>query len=643
MNDFPSIFQNVVYTRTYARWDYDHQRREFYPESVSRYLGFLWTDVIMPRIESGMIAEPFWRQLMSDAEQQMLNLGSMGSMRAFWSAGKALREENACAYNCAYLLIEIQTLKDFAEVLYLLMCGCGVSYSCERQFITKLPTIPKLVADDFTIIFADSKYGWAEGFYKLLQTLAKGYIPKCDFSKLRPAGTILKTYGGRSSGPEPLKELVVFTINLFKAFQGNKLTSDAVSDLCCKIADIVVVGGARRSATLALSNPSDRRMAEYKKGEYWHEHGYRAMVNVSSCYTDKPGVLPFLDDVKHLIESRSGERGFINRDALIQQLELLGRPVHPGVGVNPCAEIILQPKQFCNLSEVVVRHGDTVYDLEAKVKTAVVLGFLQSTLTNFNFISTKWATNCIDDRILGLSLTGIRDHEILRFASEESATILRHLRGVAHEFEARLAQDFGIPPAKAITCVKPSGTVSKLVDSASGLHVRYAKYYIQRIRMTVNDPLAKLLIAQGVPWSPENGETVETCRTIVFSFPIKAPEGAVVKADVTAIGQLEYWKMLKVCWCDHNPSCTIYVKEHEWVSVAAWVYENFDILSGVSFLPDDNNYSQAPYEELSEEEYETMLAALPNVDLSALSDYEKEDYTTGSHESACTGGACELV
>lgn len=642
MSIFPTIFQEVVYTRTYARWDYDVSRREFWPESTNRYISFLRTDIIDKRLSNQTDRELMYN-LLSIAENQLLNLGSVGSMRAFWSAGKALRDENACAYNCAATTIEISTLKDFAEILYLLMCGCGVSYSCERQFISKLPIIPTLQSDDRVIIFEDSKYGWADGYYSLLKNLSKGYIPRYDLSKLRPAGTILKTFGGRSSGPEPLRELIQFTIRLFKSIQGNKFTSDEVSDLVCKIADIVVVGGARRSATLAHSNPSDRRMAEYKKGEYWHEHKYRAMVNVSSVYTDKPSILPFLDDLKHLIESKSGERGFINRQALIDQLVKLGRPVTLATLVNPCAEIILQSKQFCNLSEGIVRANDSINDLIEKVKAAVTLGFLQSLLTDFNFISSKWKTNCEADRILGVSLTGLRDHHILREVSSASREILSTLRIVAHEHEDKLAALFGILPALAITCVKPSGTVSKLVDSASGLHVRYSKFYIQRIRMTVSDPLCTLLIKQGVPWSPENGETITNARTIVFSFPIKSPEGSVTKHDVTALDQLEYWKMIKECWCDHNPSCTIYVKDHEWIQVGAWVYENFDILSGVSFLPDDNNYSQAPYEEITEEEYDSMLLSMPEVDLTVLNEFEKEDYTTGSQEYACAGGACELI
>lgn len=912
--------------------------------------------------------------------------------------------------NCAYTTIE--HYKDFAEILYLLMCGCGVSYSAERQFICKLRPIPMLEKSDKVVVFRDSKKGWAKGYYEFISHLLKGSIPKYDLSKIRKKGMILKTFGGRSSGPEPLRDLLIFTTRLFDRTQGGKLTSEDVSDLVCKIADIVVVGGARRSATLALTNPSDRRMAEYKKGDYFKDHKYRSMVNVSSCYTDakKPGVLPFLEDFTHLIESKSGERGFVNRVALNKSMETLGRPHSEGVGVNPCGEIILRPKGFCNLSEIIVRDGDTLDILKRKAKLATVLGFLQSLLNDFNFISSKWKQNCIEDRILGLSLTGLRDHAVLGVTGDEAEGWLDAMYYEAHTIESRLAKLFGIEPAKAITCVKPSGcrpaealvttqegiftleellckfnnpssnwadvegitavdagaitktyingkartnviklefgmelestpnhqwwvegkgfirtdsiqegdvirvkvggyctledakliglnpkaincredasdvrqpstmspdlawllgylwgdgamspgryrirftdevtenlekvksilkkvfgieakycpasegrkcfsldvankilwhwlikndvwkyyaegidviprvvrcsstesiisfiagmidadgwskggklvftthekmfgnhfqqvalavglafgrshntkgdsfaktksmylmhllqystkealellkkhcikanqpliaenerknnyrvlgkvkgcepgrvvstfdveteshwfyagafeshnTVSQLMNSASGLHVRYAKQYIRRMRIAANDPLAKLLIAQGMDFSPENGETYENARTYVFSFPIEAPHSSVVKADVTAVQQLDYWKMLKTSWCDHNPSCTVYVRDNEWVEVASWVYANFDILGGISFLPDDNSYDQAPYEEITHEEYISALEGFPIIDLTKLSDYEKEDYTTGAQEAACSGGNCEL-
>ncbi len=900
MSNFDTIFQNVVYTRTYARWLPEVQRREYWPEGVDRYIGFLKEEIVLKR---GLPPESlrYVLDLLEEAKQEMLVLGVVGSMRALWTAGKALTLENACAYNCAYTTIE--HFKDFAEILYLLMCGCGVSYSAERQFITKLSTIPELQEDDRTIVFEDSKHGWAEGYYKFLSHLSKGYIPKYDLSKIRKKGMILKTFGGRcltgdtlvykdrkksteensitlkqlydiqqrekggkyrgrfakiclrsmneeygffyrnqlvevidngmrevveittkkgykikatlnhrfmdsdkkwkevshfivgekiavngenktstcvdcgvaisrraerckscsdlhqqkadcsgttargrkacldsrldyceicgkysgkfevhhidgnptnnhpsnhlnacptchkgihanedtygnpyshkylsfdtiesivkkgveqvydlsmqapdhnfvangfishnSSGPEPLRDLLNFTVRLFKNAQGNKLTSEEVSDLVCKIADIVVVGGARRSATLALTNPSDRRMAEYKKGDYFREHSHRSMVNVSSCYTDikRPGVLLFLEDMTHLIESKSGERGFVNRAALNNTLERLGRPMSDGTGVNPCGEIILRPKGFCNLSEIIVREGDSLDILKRKARLATVLGFLQSMLTDFKFISPKWKQNCIEDRILGLSLTGLRDHEVLGVAGYTAEGWLDSMYYEAHAIERTLAAMFGVEPAKAITCVKPSGTVSQLVNSASGLHVRYSKEYIRRIRMAVNDPLAKLLIAQGMEFSPENGETYENARTYVFSFPIKAPSSSKVKAEVSALQQLEYWKMLKVAWCDHNPSCTVYVRDHEWVAVAAWVYENFDILGGISFLPDENIYEQAPYEEITSDEYILRLSKFPAIDLTMLSDFEAEDYTTGAQEAACSGGNCEL-
>ena len=638
---FETIFQSLVYTRTYARWIQKQQRREYWPEGVARYIGFLREEIVLKR---GLPEEAlnYVLGLLKEAEEEMLALGVVGSMRALWTAGKALKIENACAYNCAYTTIE--HYKDFAEILYLLMCGCGVSYSAERQFICKLRPIPMLKKSDKVVIFRDSKKGWAKGYYEFISHLIKGNIPKYDLSKIRKKGMILKTFGGRSSGPEPLRDLLIFTTRLFDRSQGGKLTSEDVSDLVCKIADIVVVGGARRSATLALTNPSDRRMAEYKKGDYFKDHKYRSMVNVSSCYTDakKPGVLPFLEDFTHLIESKSGERGFVNRVALNKSMETLGRPHSEGVGVNPCGEIILRPKGFCNLSEIIVRDGDTLDILRRKAKLATVLGFLQSLLNDFNFISSKWKQNCIEDRILGLSLTGLRDHAVLGVTGYKAEGWLKEMYKEAHAQEYTLAKLFGVEPAKAITCVKPSGTVSQLVNSASGLHVRYAKQYIRRMRIAANDPLSKLLIAQSMDFSPENGETYENARTYVFSFPIDAPHSSVVKADVTAVQQLDYWKMLKTSWCDHNPSCTVYVRDHEWVDVAAWVYANFDILGGISFLPDDNNYDQAPYEEITHEEYILALAGFPIIDLTKLSDFEKEDYTTGAQEAACSGGNCEL-
>ena len=643
MMDTP--YQDIIYQSRYARWDYSAQRRERWPESIQRYIS-----AMKAKVYSMNFSEEATKRLiglLDEAHTAIAKQMVMPSMRAMWSAGQSLYLENASAFNCAYTTIE--RLEDFAEVFYLLMCGCGVSYSCERQFIVNLPQIPIVDMERGNpIVFEDSREGWAEGYLCIIKGLAQGIDSPYDVSKIRPKGSILKTFGGRASGPEPLVELIEFTKEIFMSCRGRRLNSEQVSDILCKIAESVVVGGVRRSATLALTNPSDRRMADYKTGN-WHEiNKQRALVNVSTAYTEKPDSIQYMDDMLSLVKSNSGERGIVNRENMIAtmlqqgRIEVANDPEAIRCGVNPCGEIILRSKQFCNLSEIVVRDGDTLKELIDKTKIATALAFVQSLFTDYKFISKEWGENAKLDRILGVSMTGLRDHHLLGTVSTNSKTWLTGLRNIARDMDIELSKLCDIPRAKAITCVKPSGTVSQLVDSASGLHVRNSHYYIRRVRLSASDPICALLIDTGVPHKPENGETVENVSTWVFSFPMKAPQGATVKEEVNAISQLEYWLMLKEYWCDHNPSCTINVKEHEWPSVSAWVYEHFNRVGGISFMPEFHGYAQPPYETITREKYEQLVKELPPISLDNLWQYETEDYTTGSQELACSAGGCEI-
>ena len=578
---------------------------------------------------------------MKTIRQSMLDLEVMGSMRAVMTAGEACERDNIAAYNCSYLAVNNK--RAFSEALYILMNGTGVGFSCERQEIANLPPIAEQFKEtDDVIVVQDSKLGWAKAFKKLLSDLWSGDIPKIDYSKIRPAGARLKTFGGRASGPEPLRKLFEFSISTFKHAMGRKLTSLEVHDLMCMIGEVVVVGGVRRSALISLSNLTDRRMREAKMGQWWTDNSQRSLANNSIAYTEKPDAETFMEEWVALVKSKSGERGIFNRVAAQRQAAKWGRRSNSlSYGTNPCSEIILRDKQFCNLTEVVVRSTDDFESLKRKVELATILGTIQSTLTTFQFLGEEWKKNTEEERLLGVSLTGIMDNQSMSmdYAPETLGYNLELLRDHARSVNEEWAERLGIPASASITCVKPSGTVSQLVDSASGIHARHNPYYIRRIRMDKKDPIYGFLKNQGVPCEDE---AMRPESTAVFSFPQRAPEAAVCRNDKTAIEQLELWLIYQRYWCEHKPSVTISVKDEEWPEVGAWVWKHFDEVSGVSFLPfSDHTYQQAPYTDASKEEYEAAILAMPkDIDWSKFS--EQEDNTTGQQQLACTAGGCEI-
>jgi ribonucleoside-diphosphate reductase alpha chain len=571
----------------------------------------------------------------------ILSLDIMPSMRAMMTAGPALERDNTAGYNCSYLPVDDP--KSFDEAMYILLCGTGVGFSVERQYISKLPEVPTLYDSETTVMVRDSKEGWAKAFRQVLALLWAGEIPKWNVEKVRPAGARLKTFGGRASGPAPLVELFNFAVSTFKNAQGRKLSSLECHDLMCFIGQIVVVGGVRRSAMISLSNLSDDRMRHAKSGQWWETAAHRALANNSVSYTEKPDVETFMREWTALVESKSGERGVFNREASKKQVAKFGRR-NPefDFGTNPCSEIILRPYQFCNLTECVVRATDNIEDLERKVKLATILGTIQSSFTKFPYLRKVWQKNTEEERLLGVSLTGIMDNPLLTSKNRGLEKTLEHLRNVAVDTNAEWAERLGIPVSAAITCVKPSGTVSQLVDSASGIHARHSHYYIRTVRGDNKDPLTQMMIDQGIPSEPcvFKGDT-----TTVFSFPQKSPAGAVTRNDMTAIEQLEMWLTYQRHWCEHKPSVTISVRDHEWLEVGAFVYKYFDEMSGVSFLPhSDHTYQQAPYQDCTKEEYEELLAKMPaNVDWTKLSEYEQEDNTVAMQTMACSGDSCEIV
>ncbi len=629
----PGVYENFIYKRTYARWVEEKKRRENWDETVDRY-----KDFFQSRVPSGK-EEDF-----NQAIESIRVSGNMPSMRSFYTAGKALERDNIAGYNCTGIAID--TIKSFAELLYILMNGSGVGFSVERQIIAELPTIPDTFFDIGTnIVFADSKKGWAEGYYSYIRCLFNGELSKYDLSKIRPKGAILKTFGGRASGPEPLDLLLQKTKNIISRAKGRKLNSLECHDLCCFIAEAVVVGGVRRSSGISISNLSDERMRNAKSGEFWIANPQRSLANNSVAYTEKPDIPTFMSEWRSLIKSGVGERGIINRVSLEKTVASTGRR-KKGYNwiLNPCAEIILRPNEFCNLSEVVIRPEDTEQNLLIKVKSAVILGCLQATLTDFKFVNYEFKKNCEEERLLGVSLTGLRDNELLNKVSSEGEALLSLMKQTAIKTAIEWAESLDIPIPAAITCVKPSGTVSQLVNSASGLHTRFAPYYIRRVRVTSSDPMCKFLISKGVAHNVETGQSQLNPDTYVFDFPIKAPENAIFNKDVSAISQLEYWKMLKEFWCEHNPSATIFVSEDEWLDVGAWVYKEWDVIGGLSFLPKDTNiYPLAPYTEISEEQYSEMIAKFPEIDFNDLDIFEEKDNTIGAQEFACSGGSCELI
>jgi len=646
----PTEYQQFIHLSRYARWDYDNKRRETWEETVSRYFDFFteWLEEKHEyKLDNGKRVE---------LEEAVLNLNVMPSMRCLMTAGEALRKENVAGYNCSY--IKVDSIRSFDEILYVLMNGTGVGFSVEEEYTNKLPLIPEEFYDtDSVIVVADSKLGWARAFKELISLLYNGHVPKWDISKVRAAGQPLKTFGGRASGPGPLVDLFKFTIDLFRLATGRKLKSIECHDIVCKIAEIVVVGGVRRSALISLSDLNDREMRFAKHGEWNTLNIQRSLANNSVNYKEKPDVGTFMREWLSLYDSKSGERGIYSSMSAQRHTETLNtrekdtdgnyiirRDSRFDFGTNPCSEIILRSREFCNLSEVVVRPDDTIDTLQNKIRIATTLGTFQSTLTNFKYLSREWGRNCDDERLLGVSLTGIMDNGITNGTKSKTKLpeILEQLRQVAVDTNKEWATKLGINRAAAITCVKPSGTVSQLVDSASGIHARHSPYYVRTVRADNKDPLCKMMKKQGFPNEPD---ITKPHHTTVFSFPMKSPKSAICRNDMTAWKQLSLWYTYAKNWCEHKPSVTVSVKEDEWVNTAAWVYENFDDISGISFLPfSDHTYRQAPYQDCSKKEYEEMLKVMPKaVNWKGLADFEKQDYTIASQELACTGpDGCEL-
>ena len=627
-------YEQYIHQSRYARWLPDENRRETWEETVDRYI----QNVAGPAgVGAGTVR---------NLRTAILNHDVMPSMRALMTAGPALDRDNVAGYNCAYVAVDDRRV--FDEIMYILMCGTGVGFSVERHYIERLPT----VADEFfedgsiEIHIADSRIGWATAFRKLIANLYDGFVPRLDYSTVRPAGARLATFGGRSSGPEPLRDLFNYTINLFKHAKGRKLNELEVHDLICKTASVIVAGGVRRSALISLSNLTSERLRTAKAGAWYHTDPQRALANNSVCYTEKPDIGMFLAEWGNLIESKSGERGLFARYSCDRSLPDRREPGHEW-GTNPCSEIVLRSRQFCNLTEVIARPTDDYDQLKRKVEYATILGTIQSSFTDFRYLGKKWKTNCEEERLLGVSITGIMDCPMLY---QDDVTIdgvyqavgtlserLEGLKNHAIETNKKWAKKLGVQPSAAITCVKPSGTVSQLVGSASGIHPRYASYYIRRVRGDNKDPLTQALIEQGVPHEPDN----HAPDTTVFAFPIASPEGSVTIKDLSAIDQLELWKTYDAHWCEHKPSVSIYVKPDEWLQVGAWVYENFDQMSGVSFFPhDDHIYPQAPYEVVDEATYRDLQSKMPPNLVFDIN--ESDDNTTSSQELACAGGACEL-
>ena len=634
-NYLPTSYQEFIYLSRYSRWLPEKERRETWDETVARYFDF-FTEHLNETHEYKLS-----KSLRTELENAILSQKVMPSMRCLMTAGEALKRENIAGYNCSYVAVDKPSA--FDEILYVLMNGTGVGFSVERQFVSQLPTI----ADEFhqtdtTIVVADSKLGWAKAMKELVGMLYVGQIPRWDLSKVRPAGAILKTFGGRASGPEPLESLFNFSVTIFQNAAGRKLSSIEAHDIICKIAEVVVVGGVRRSALISLSNLSDDRMRAAKSGQWWNEQGQRALANNSACYQEKPEIGIFMDEWKSLYDSKSGERGIFNRISAQKQAEKNGRRESEHLfGTNPCSEIILRNREFCNLSEVVIRPTDTKESLLEKVRLATILGTFQSTLVNFKYVSSLWKKNCEEERLLGVSLTGIMDCKLTNGKDAGLEKLLNELREQAIKINEEFAKKIGINKSVAITCVKPSGTVSQLVNAASGIHARHNPYYVRTIRGDKKDPLTKMMIDIGFP---VEDDVMNPSHTSVFSFPMKVDQGAVFRADMAALEQLELWLIYQKHWCEHKPSVTISVKEDEWLEVGAWVYKHFDYMSGVSFLPfSEHTYKQAPYQDCKKEEYEILLNKMPkNVEWDKLTKYEKTDMTIGVQELACSAGFCEI-
>jgi len=643
----PTEYQSFIHLSRYARWDYDQRRRETWEETIDRYFNFF-----KEHLKENCNYDLTDKEI-KEIRNAVVDLDVMPSMRCLMTSGEALKRENVAGYNCSY--VKVDSPRSFDEILYILMNGTGVGFSVEEEYVNKLPSVAEeFYETESVIVVRDSKLGWAKALKELYAMLWMGQVPTWDLSKVRPAGSPLKTFGGRASGPEPLEDLFKFSINIFKNAAGRKLRPVEAHDLVCKIAEIVVVGGVRRSALISLSNLGDREMRYAKSGNWWETNVQRALANNSVNYKEKPDVGTFMREWLSLYDSKSGERGIYNSMSAKRTTEKLNqekdkdgqniirRDARDDFGTNPCSEIILRSREFCNLTECVVRGWDDTKSLKKKVRFATILGTWQSTLTNFKYLTGEWKRNCNEERLLGVSLTGIMDNADTNGSTGGLDGRLRELRQEAIKTNKEWSEKLGIPQSAAITCVKPSGTVSQLVDSASGIHARHNPYYIRTVRGDNKDPITKFMKDQGFPCEPD---VTKPNHTTVFSFPMKSPDGAVCRQDMTALEQLELWKTYQEHWCEHKPSVTISVKEEEWVDTASWVYNNFDDISGISFLPfSDHTYKQAPYQDCSEEEYQELYSKMPkNVDWTGLSDYEQQDYTAGSQELACSAGVCEVV
>ena len=620
-------YQSYIHKSRYARYLPEESRRETWPETINRYLDFFE--------QRGQLDLKTREELF----EAIHNMDVMPSMRALMTAGPALERDNVAGFNCSYLPIDHP--RAFDELLYILMCGTGVGFSVERQYTNKLPEVADAFHKTETIIrVPDSKIGWAKAFRELISLLYSGQIPEWDMSGLRAAGAPLRTFGGRSSGPEPLRSLFEFTVELFVSAAGRRLSSLECHDLACKVAQVVVVGGVRRSALISLSNLTDDRIRRAKHGQWWVDTPHRGLANNSACYTEKPDFESFLSEWHALYESRSGERGMFSRVASQKKAAENGRRDSSyEFGTNPCSEIILRPNQFCNLSEVVVREGDTLEDLHRKARLATILGTLQSGMVDFRYLRPVWKKNTEEECLLGVSLTGIMDNKLTagRLGKAKLADFLTGLKATCIEVNEEWAGRLGINRSTAITCVKPSGTVSQLVDSASGIHARFAKYYIRRVRADIKDPLCEVLKQAGVPHEVD----ITNPNTLVFSFYKKSPRASVMVSDQTGVDQLDIWSVYQDSWCEHKPSVTVYYKDDEFLTIGQWLYNKFDEVSGVSFLPySDHSYQQAPYEAITREEYEVGVKSMPDELIWDIQ--EHEDKTEGAQTLACVGGSCEL-
>ena len=632
----PTYYQQFIHKSRYARWIDSENRREEWDETISRYMNCIkehsavFCNYKMPD------------KLYTELYNAILKQSIMPSMRCVMTAGEALHRDNTAGYNCSYLPVD--DLKSFDEAMYILMCGTGVGFSVEREYINKLPEVPdKLFAAEETIVVYDSKEGWAKALRKLLALLWSGEIPNWDLSRIRPAGAKLKIFGGRASGPAPLESLFKFIILTFCNAKGRKLSSLECHDIMCKVGEVVVSGGVRRSAMISLSNLSDDRMRHAKTGEFYKTQPQRQMSNNSVAYTEKPDMTTFMREWLSLTESGTGERGMFYRGAAQSKAAENGRrDAEWAFGTNPCSEIILRPYQFCNLSEVIVRGEDSADDISKKVELATILGTFQATLTNFPYLRKVWKKNTEEERLLGVSLTGIMDNSIMNGQeSNNLAEILQQLKEVAIDTNKEFSEKLGISQSTAITCVKPSGTVSQLTDSASGIHARHSQYYVRTVRGDKKDPITQFMMEKNIPWETDLWNT----NNAVFSFPVKSPEGCITRNDMTALQQLEFWKIYADNWCEHKPSITVSVGAEEWLEVGNWIYKNFNIASGLSFLPrSEHVYQQAPYQECTAEAYSDFASTMPKeIDWTELTKYENDDNTVGSQTFACSGDSCEIV